>query len=282
MENSIEKINIEPQEVHFEMVGKRPTEQEADNLLKFPPRKKPFTINKEGIKYKIKTFGQMIGYSIGFLLGGGFLFLLLTEAEEGTAIRGIMYLAVIASLLIGIGCFIGAFIMPFVSEKKKEPDKSFLAWLSSILGEDRNFLKKENRNIEYRIYVLDRMLPKDINIDKDVINQYITSVCEKITAPIDEITNKVCETYPNLEHAYTGKEIKIESETMLFPNVTEICATVTIKRVLNESGEFYTSAIVKLHVKQYIIKVENTNEEYINEETFCYPYDVMPEICIQA
>lgn len=276
MENSIKQIKLECQVVHFEMVGKRPTEQEANNLLNFSHCKKP--LNKEEIKDKMRNFGKMIGYSILMILGGGFLFLCATGMEQGGG-KGLFYLGGIAGILIGIGFFVASFIKPFMSEMQKTPEKSLLAWLSSIMGEDQFFDKNKDRNIEHRIYVLDRMLPDNININEDETNQYITHIREKITIAIDEITNKVRETYPQLKPAYIGKEVKIESVTMLFPNVAEVCSIVKIEDILEEviseiekKSRFHRPAIVKLHIKQYIIKTDK----------FCYPYDVMPEICIQA
>ena len=272
MTNSISQINIEPQEVHFEMVGKQPTEQEADNLLKFPQRKKP--ISKEEIKDKMKTFASTAGGGIAIALGGGLLIIMGTGAEG--AMKGLMYLAGIACGIIGAGVFILAFIAPFMSERKKTPDKSFLAWLSSILGEGQFFFKNnEGRNIEHRIYVLERMAPENIIVDKNETEKYITQIHRKITVAIDEITNKVCETYPKLKPAYTSKEIKIETVTMLFSNVAEICATINIEDILEEviseiqkESNFHIAARVKLHIKQYMIKTEN----------FWYPCDIMPEI----
>ena len=276
MENSISQINIEPKEVHFEMVGKRPSEQESYNLLRFSLQKKR-RFNKEEIKDIMVIFGKTVGKSILLILCGVFIFLIgaRADADSDGAMKGLMYLAGIAFGAIGAGFFIYSFIAPFMSKMQKKPENSLLAWLSAILGDDQFFYKNEDRNIEHRIYELDQMLPQDFNIDKEETKQYIIHTRKKIAIAIDEIINKVCETYPQLKHAYIEKKIKVKSVTMA--NVAEVSAIVTIKNVLLEEmggseKKYYAPAIVKLHVKQYFIMTED----------FCFPYDVMPEICIQA
>jgi hypothetical protein len=266
---NIENLQIEPEEVHFNIVAGQPDASEFKCLKELTFDNKKLAANRKRIaKDKLKSLGEGFLKAIGILLAGGFGFLFLTEANISGGFRGIVWIATLSTPVIAVACIVVGVIPLFKSGKMDAPATAFSGWASAILGGDY-FEKNENRKIEKRIDILYGLTP--VNIVMDKVRQYIDMLRQTLANAMNEITDKILKEY-GLTPAFTKIEQKIEAVETLYPGIEKIEATITVTDCIkheidtNNSKFFYT-AIIKLHIIQYLIETANG---------LWYPYDLTP------
>ena len=268
MANYVYPKSGEPKAVHFDVTGKHPKVEEVEHLTNVIFPKKP--ISQSESDNAIKGFFKCIGFSV-FCVVFGWLILKLVGGNT-TAGAGIVRLMGYGILFLGTPmCIIYALVFLselFRSGRKKTARNSFLwVWGTSILGNDIS--NKRFGSLSYALDKLERAVPE--NIDRNGISEYITRLREDMATAMEKTTSIARSQKLGTEfNRYINTNI--ENFTELFPNVSEIGATITCFDILsgqNEKNEvqYFITAIIKLHIKQVFIKTGK----------YWYPYDLIPD-----
>jgi len=271
MSNYYYPSSVKPNTVNFIVTGKRPVVDEVNNLTGIIFPKKPVS---ESEKNKaIKNFFIFIGIGIACFIFG---FLISNISGNRGSGAGIVRLMGYTILFLGAPfSVIGAFYYlsgMFRSGRKTKVEKSFQwVWENSIIGDPDLFGKKNKRfgSLQYAIDTLERAVPGDI--DKDIVGEYITRLRESLESAMEQTTAKARSKKLGTDGTPL-KNIKFEKKEELFPNVSEVSATITFSDVLvsqNNKNEtvYYITAIIELHVTQIFIKAGK----------YWYPYDLTPD-----
>lgn len=257
----------EPKTVHFDIIGNRPTEEEAGSLTAIPFDKKPVSI--EEVKDSLKWF------AIG-LVGAVFLWFFGRWVIKSFVGPGVLffgfggaYVAAPISLIFAIYNLTKL----FRSGRKKKPEDSLKwVWETSYFGEDAVGVRFGKLN--YALGTLERVVPSAITFDRNKTGEYINELRTVLSQAMDETSLPAHEEPPgDWKEASSLKSTKIESSTEIFPGVLELCATISYRDVLSRSdanNKQYNmiSAILELHVTSVFIKAGK----------YWYPYDLIPAI----
>lgn len=275
---NIKDLKIESQVVHFDVIAKQPTTEEAISLSKITVDKEKLRRNsKRSAKKKSNALWGNIGKAFLILLGGGFGFLMLTTGtiESGSAMRGIVWLVVIATPIAAVIYIVKGIVQLFGSANTKTPEKVYTVWERLVFGNSTSdefhfFDKTKCNQPEKRAEELIDIIPEDVDTEK--VSQYIYNTWQTLTNVINEITLRVMQE-TGLAKAFTSIERITEPADSLYENVKIIKSTIIItdnikyesKTNINDN-RYYEPIIVKLHVTQYLVK---SDEHW-------YPYDITP------
>jgi len=259
-----------PKEVHFDVTGKRPVEEEVQKLLEVVFPKKPLS---ESEKHSaIKSFFKMLGIGILCFIFGLLIVLMITSSAAGAGIVRLMgYTLLLGSIVCVIVAFVSLINTLFSSGRKEKVLDAFQwMWHISIFGND-DVMRWENQrfgSIQYAIDTLERTVPK--KIDRDEVSGYITRMRDEIVSAMEK-TSSVIRSQHHLSQGHPIISSKIEREVELFPNVYEINATIDYLDISDgtkdNKTQHYITACIKLHITQVFIKVDK----------YWYPYDIMPD-----
>jgi hypothetical protein len=259
----------EPKTVHYDITGKRPQREEIDRLTGIVFPRKPVSPSESkratgrffaglGTSAISLAFGLAIIYSDFNLKGLGALMAFLTA-------WGLILISTPLFLLYAIYSLSEL----FRSGRKKTAEKSFLwVWQISLLGESAVTAEEHRFSpIAYALDTLERAVPD--NIDRAAAEEYITRLRKSMAEAMDRTTAE--ERAQGLTPGRALIAINIEKVTELYPNVSELAATIRYSDVLegkNAKNENigYITAMINLHVSQVYIKAGD----------YWYPYDLSP------
>ncbi len=262
--------DIEQKAVHFEVNGKRPEAEEVKELTEIVFEKKP--VSRSEKKAAWRNFVQFIGMAVSCLVIGYLISIIPGRRGSGA---GIVHLMGYTILFIGTPiCTVIAFTQlfrPFRSSRKKEAAASFRwMWENGILNNENMFGDSRFGDVHYALDVLERGIPG--TIERNGTESYISSLREMLNSAAEETTAAVREEQKWMAGTPLIK-IEIGKETEVYPNVSEMDATITYSDVLQGRNDkskttFYITAILKLHITQVFIKAGD----------YWYPYDLTPAI----
>lgn len=257
----------EPKAVHFNIIGSRPSEEEAKRLTAIPFDKKP--ASTEEVKDALKWF--VIG-----LVGAVILWFFGRWVIENFVGLGVLFFGVGGAYVaapISIIFAIYSLSKMFRSGRKKKAEDSFKwVWETSYFGEDAVLARFGK--LDYAVGTLERTVPSAIVFDRNKIGTYILELRTILSLAMDETTLQAYEEPPGgWKEASAVKSILIEHSTEIYPGVLELCATITYRDMLFRSdanNKHYNmiSAILELHVTNVFIKTGK----------YWYPYDLTPTI----
>jgi hypothetical protein len=260
-------LKILPKIIRIEMTVKKPSAEEVETLTKATfDKEKLFADKKRLAKEKFKYLGWASVLALVFLFAGGFFYLILLAFEDAPgAFRGLLWLVVLATPFIAVGCIIMGIVNLFKSDKMETAEKVNEAWLSAIFGTQP--FRKVKTTSKNRIDVLDCLTTE--KVDRNKVKQYIDNTRKTLADTMDEITLGLIETH-GLTPVYTDMKKETVEVTKLYPSLKEVKSIITFTDI-NRYGGFdktFESVIVKLHITQY----------FINAGDSWYPYELMPEL----
>lgn len=256
-----------PETVHFDIIGKQPSTEEAGRLTGMPVEKKPVTGHeaKEALKWFAVGVGAGVAlwffgrWVIGGFRGIGVLFFGYGAAYVGAPI----------SVIFGISNLFKL----FRSAQKKKPEAA-LRWVYEVsyLGEDA--VGTRFGKLDYAVATLERIVPSGLGFDKEAARSYIQNFRDLLTQGMEQTTAKARKEPPGgWAEAGAQKHLKIEGTKELAPGVVEMEATLSYQDMLSRSqGNNNTvnmiAAVLELHIRGV----------FIRSGKYWFPYDVSPEI----
>lgn len=259
-----------PETVHFDVISKIPTNEEATRLTSMPLKKKP------------RSFGSIISgiffvlIAIGFGIGGSFLGISIIENNNGIGIILGYFLEFVFPFIM-LGVCISLFYNFFVRSAQKKTPEDALKWVYEKtltgLGSSGSW---RFGTIDEAVNDLRLIVPDFMSFDSEKVKKYITE-CRNVMTQAMELTTRDARGERN--GGWTGdtpfKEIKISDKEEIYPSVTEIHATYfyadRLTREVSKAGSKETEKLIAAELELHITAIIIKSGEY------WYPYDIFPE-----
>ena len=253
-----------PEIVHFDIISKKPTSEEAERLTVIPIKKKPLSeaerksalgmLKKWSIGGGIILVIASLLFSLGFILSSGAIF------------------------FMGIGVYVFAYGSYFINTLRSAFSKNLVDSLkhvfeNSIYGDDNCYSERFNGDLEYAVSSLECITPAYIEFDREKAYEYISNFRKLLTRALDLTTSITRKENPKgVNRICRELNMEINSSKELYRNVLEISATLTHNESLSTYGgiddDFTLSAIVQLHIICVMIR----------SGVYWFPYDIYPAI----
>jgi hypothetical protein len=255
-----------PETVHFDIVSKRPTQEEAAKLISVPFEKK-----RRGI-------GEIIPGILGLLLAAGFgaggsaLGFSIIDSSHGISLLAGYFLAFVWPLAMFGACIIGAYYIFFRTAQKKNPEDA-LKWLYEEAFMGSGVLRFGD--LDGTVNDLELIVPVSMGIDREAARKYIAECRDAMTRAM-ELTTKEARGERNGGWAEDVpiKEMKIDGIEEIYPGVVEIHATYSYKdrltREVKKAGAKETEKLISAELELHITSV------MIHAGEYWYPYDIFP------
>lgn len=257
----------EPDIVHFDITGKRPSQEEAAKLTSIPIEKRPVSAEEAKEALTWLTFGVLAGIAawffgrwvIGNFKGPGVLFF-------G---YGFAYIGAPALLIFAV---VSLFKLFRSAQKKKPEDALKWIYMVSFLGDDTVGARFGKPN--YAVATLNRIIPDAIGFNSGAAHSYITNFRNTLIRAMEITTAPVRNEPPkDWKEGFAQTIMRIDGTQELYPGVSEVRATLTYKDILTRSdGNNNTvnviAAIIELHINNVLIR----------SGKYWYPYDIFPAV----
>jgi uncharacterized membrane protein len=259
-----------PDTVHYNVVSKKPSQDEVEKLTSIPLEKKPLSGEERKAGYENLRM-TAIGIGAGIV---SFLLLIVVPSGRGGGIVRLMLFTIIlcAPVLAIVGIILFVLAM-FSSAQKKNPEKS-LKWIFEKSYFADSASSEYFGNIEYGIKTLGRIIPNARNFNENSARDYISTVFRKtLQDKFDErkaeagITEK-----DNWTDGVKNRKITVNNKKEIYPGIVELFATLDYRDVFSQ-----TIDKKKINMITAILELK-IDFIFVKSGQFYYPYDVFPTI----